>query len=288
MSTKLPENVPPEKKKELEELLSDSEVWNGLTKRTAELAADKKKRRAFFISIAVCILIIVGAIYWLFDSIHVGALAAQEHYKNVKESVSSEVYDAFYESSYKFHEQQHHVSNEISITIGSLQEQAKLEVLKISEVDYKTPEEDERNMIETIKKSISGLLFGNVISWLEVPGYGVFTVDLRSSEFIVDNERQYVLVRIPSPELSEFTIDYANVELLNFEDTGIFKNSARVGENIAREQLQSAELSMRQKANSNQDFYQSARESAITIITTLVKQLNPSLPNLSVQVEFFD
>ncbi len=288
MSIKLPETISPEKQKELERILSDSEIVAGLTGRASALAANKRRKKGFIIAIVCCLLMIGCAVYLILDSIDVGARAAQDRYHEVKDTVSADVYDSFYQSSFDLSEQQHHVSNEISITIGSLRDQARLEVLRISEVEYVTPDEEEKNIIETIKSTLSGLFFGNVVSWLEVPGYGVFTVDLMSGEFIIDNERQYVLIRIPNPELSEFTIDYANVELLNFEDSGLFKNSAKVGEDLARAQLQSAELSMRQKTNANQEFYQSARNSAIIILTNLVKQLNPALPNLTVQVEFFD
>lgn len=285
MSIKLPETISPEKQKELEKLLSDSEIVAGLAGRTSALAVNKRRKKGFIIAIVCCLLMIGCAVYLILDSIDVGTRAAQDRYHEVKETVSTDVYDSFYQSSFDLSEQQHHVSNEISITIGSLRDQARLEVLRISEVEY----EDSKRIIEEIKKStILDRVFGNVVSWLEVPGYGVFTVDLMSGEFIIDNERQYVLIRIPNPELSEFTIDYANVELLNFEDSGLFKNSAKVGEDLARAQLQSAELSMRQKTNANQEFYQSARNSAIIILTNLVKQLNPALPNLTVQVEFFE
>lgn len=80
--------------------------------------------------------------------------------------------------------------------------------------------------------------------------------------------------------------DYANVEVLNFEDSGIFKNSAKVGEDKAREDLQSAELTMRQNVNSNQEYYLAAEEAAEKILSTLVKQLNPQIENLVVEVEF--
>ena len=80
--------------------------------------------------------------------------------------------------------------------------------------------------------------------------------------------------------------DYANVEVLDFEDSGIFKNSAKAGEDKAREDLQSAELTMRQNVNSNQEYYLAAEEAAEKILSTLVKQLNPQIENLVVEVEF--
>ena len=260
---------------------------NSKSKRNKKNIFNKKDVGMGFTIIAAIICIIVIA-YCYIDTLTVGANSAISRYQNVKQEVSDSTYDEFYQKAYDISEENHHVSNQVSITLGSLKEQAKMEVLKISTVEYKTPEDDEGDVIENILSSISTFFKGNVVSWLEVPGYGVFTVDLQSAEFIIDNERGYVLIRLPSPELSEFTIDYENVEILNFEDSGIFKNPVKIGEDLARKQLQSAELTMRQNANSNQDYYQAAEKGAAKILSNLVKQLNPQIENLVVDVEFIE
>ena len=54
------------------------------------------------------------------------------------------------------------------------------------------------------------------------------------------------------------------------------------------EQLESAELTMMQNVNNNQEFYKRAMESAEKMLVNLVKQLNPQSPNLVVEVEFID
>lgn len=246
-----------------------------------------KKDVGIVLAVIVAIVCIIVIAYCYIDTLAVGTSSAISRYQNVKQEVSDSTYDEFYQKAYDISEEKHHVSNQVSITLGSLKEQAKMEVLKISTVEYETQEEDEGDVIENILSSISTFFKGNVVSWLEVPGYGVFTVDLQSAEFIIDNERGHVLIRLPSPELSEFTIDYKNVEILNFEDSGMF-NSAKVGEDLARKQLQSAELTMRQNANSNQEYYQSAKKSAINILSNLVKQLNPQIETLVVDVEFIE
>ena len=260
---------------------------NSKSKRNKKNIFNKKDVGMGFTIIAAIICIIVIA-YCYIDTLTVGANSAISRYQNVKQEVSDSTYDEFYQKAYDISEENHHVSNQVSITLGSLKEQAKMEVLKISTVEYKTPEDDEGDVVENILSSISTFFKSDVISWLEVPGYGVFTVDLQSAEFIIDNERGYVLIRLPYPELSEFTIDYENVEVLNFEDSGIFKNSAKVGEDLARKQLQSAELTMRQSVNSNQKYYQAAENGATNILLNLVKQLNPQIENLVVDVEFIE
>ena len=248
---------------------------------------DQKDKAAIF-AIIGCVVCIIGIVYCYIHTMSVGTASAIAEYQSVKKEVVNNVYDEFYQKAYDISEEQHHVSNRVSITLGSLKEQTKMEVLKISQVEYITPKDDESSVIDNILSSISTIFKDDVISWLEVPGYGVFTVDLRSSESIIDNERGYVLLRIPSPKLSEFSIDYKNVEILNFEDTGLFKNSAKIGVDTAQKQLQSAELTMRQNASSNQKYYRAAKESAEKILSNLVKQLNPQIENLTVDVEFIE
>ncbi len=247
----------------------------------------QKDKPAIFAVIG-CVVCIIVIVFCYIHTMTVGTASAIAEYQSVKQEVSDNVYDEFYQKAYDVSEKQHHVSNRISITLGSLKEQAKMEVLKISTMEYITPEDDKSGIINNILSSISTIINGDVISWLEVPGYGVFTVDLRSSESVIDNERGYVLLRIPSPKLSEFTIDYKNVEILNFEDTGLFKNSAKVGVDTAQKQLQSAELTMRQNASSNQKYYRAAEECAEIVLSNLVKQLNPQIENLTIDVEFVE
>jgi frataxin-like iron-binding protein CyaY len=224
--------------------------------------------------------------YFVESSLVIGTNATKTSYTTTKDEVSSKIYQDFYDSSYKAAEAAHHVSNDVSISIGSLREEQKLEVLKVSEVTYEQSKDEDRTWIEEIIDNFSK----DAKVLYEIPGVGVFTVNLKSGEIVIDNERQYVLIRIPSPELSEFTIDYENVELLYFEKEGAFsyEKSAKAGIDNAREHLQNAELTLRQKITSNQEFYKSARNSAVNIITKLVKQLNPQLENLIVEVEFID
>ena len=147
---------------------------------------------------------------------------------------------------------------------------------------------DKSKKYETIVKTIFGWFKSDIVSWVEVPGHGIFTVDLKSAEFVIDNRREHVIIRVPRPELTNFTIDYADVKLLLIEDNGLIKNSAKTGEDIIREQLQSAELSMRQNTSSNQAFIESACDNAERILKTMAKQLNPESSDLTVEVLFFD
>lgn len=239
-------------------------------------------------ALVISAMLLCLCVYWIIDTFAVGAGAAMDSFGAAKDEAADEAYQFFYDMSYDTAEKAHHVSNDVSITIGDLREEQKLEVLKVSDVAYETPEPEDQGWFDALIANITGIFDADVVSWLEVPGNGVFTVNLQAGEFIIDEERQYVLIRVPNPELTEFAIDYENVELLLFEEGGAFKNSAKYGVDKAMEQLQSAELTMMQNVNNNQEFYKRARESTEKMLVNLVQQLNPQLPGLVVEIEFID
>lgn len=250
-----------------------------------ELPAKPKKKNSVRLTsrqftlgaLVISAVLLCLCVYWTMDAFAVGTDAAMDSFGVAKNETADEAYQFFYDMSYSSAEKAHHVSNNASITIGDLKEEQKLEVLKVSDVAYETSEPKDRGWFDA-----------DVVSWLEVPGNGVFTVNLQAGEFIIDEERQNVLIRVPNPELTEYAIDYKNVELLHFEKGGAFKNSAKYGVDKAMEQLQSAELTMMQNVNNNQEFYKRARESTEKMLVNLVQQLNPQLPDLVVEVEFID
>ena len=153
-----------------------------------------------------------------------------------------------------------------------MKETANLEVLNVSDTEYIVSEDKDNGK--------------GITSWLEVPGQGTYIVNLQAAEFIVDNEREYVLVRAPYPEITNISIDYGNVKKLLFKNN-IFDDSYSVGEDLARAQLNSADLLIKKEFASNQHFYLSAQDAAVSSIQCLVKQLNPKLPDLTVDVEFY-
>ena len=234
------------------------------------------------------IIAFLSSIFLLYEAMNAGASAASDSFSSAKENASDEAYSYFFEKSYTSAEKAHHVSTSISVNIGDLHEEQSLEVLQVRTVSYEVPSESDKGKLATLVSDAVDALAADPISWLEVPGYGVFTVNLQTCEFIIDNTRQHVLIRATSPELEDFSIDYANVKSLYFEKGGLFKNSAKCGADEARKQLQNAELKMHQDINNNQQFYKQAKTSAETIIKNLVKQLNPQLPDLTVEVEFID
>lgn len=237
-------------------------------------------------AVAVTLTCIALAVYLFWDMFFVGAEAAGNAFEAAKEAAASETYQSFYETSYASAEKAHHASNRATISLGNLRETQKLEVLAVSEVSYQAeaPEKDSQGILP----DITDWFDEELVSWLEIPGNGVFTVDLQLGEFIIDNDRQSVLVRIPGPELTNFAIDYGNVEVLYFEKGGAFKNSAKYGIEKAMEQLQDAQLEMQQSVSNNQTLYKRARTASENMLIRLVKELNPQLPDLIVEVEFLN
>lgn len=221
--------------------------------------------------IVVCAIIIVVCVtlcfyYWKEADI-VRADAAEKAYYSTKDARAEELRQEYWESGYTDGEKEYHTRNRISIKIEEVREIANLEVMKVSDVVYSI--EDAENQ-----------------AWLKATGTGVYTVNLAAGEYIRDDECQYVLVRVPKPKL---TVNLDNAELMFFKDNRFFLNgSISEGEDIARRQRAEAQLKLMEDIESNQTFNQYAENSTITLIKSLVKKFNPKIPELKVDVEFFD
>lgn len=177
--------------------------------------------------------------------------------------------------TYNIGEASNHIKNRGYISIESVQEKADLEVLKVSDVEYITNEKEE----------------DKVTSWLEVPGTGVFTVNLAMGEFIVDNERHYVLARVPKPEIKakNIEIETQKVKILAYENNRwCFDNgSVEEGEELVLEQLSEAQTKIQEDVQSNERYFEIAKSSAENIIKQLIKSINEDVSNLDIEVEFF-
>lgn len=198
-------------------------------------------------------------------------LKANETYMRSKKLKHDEVYDEFYNAAFEHAENEYHVHNEVSISLGEIRETANLRVLEVTDVEY---------IIENKEDNDNG-----ITSWLEVPGKGFFTVDLQTSEFLVNEERKEVIVRIPEPVLSDFTIDYQNVNSINFHNSGA-NDSIAVGEDIARKQCREAYSELHAAFLSNPGYLESAKKSAEAVLKNLITQLNPEVPDLKVKIEY--
>lgn len=107
------------------------------------------------------------------------------------------------------------------------------------------------------------------------------------SDYPRDNERKFVLVRIPKPELNYCEIDDNSVKPLFFKND-IMDDSYSEGEQLANKQLQEGSDQIKKSIGSNATYYQMAKKLAKQMITSLVKGLNGNIEGLTVEVEFID
>lgn len=211
------------------------------------------------------IVIGIAALFIVALVIEQGLTAAKETYAQTLEGKSRETYEFYYENAFDAAERKYHVSNEAKISVEKIREEAELEVLQVSDIEYVIREDNRK-------------------SWTAIRGHGVYTVDLEMSEFIIDNERQYVLARIPEPGLNIAGLDYEYENYL-FE-SGIFNGTISEGVDRAMEDLKTAQNRLQAKLLSTQVYFEMAEESARALIEGMIRNLNPGLPGLIVEVEF--
>ena len=248
-----------------------------LTKNTNEESIIKsivRKERWKVILLAAAILLLITATIFIFLGFTNGSQAVKRAFDKEKEIAENSVYHQFYEQGFAAGEEEYHVKNRAVIKLGNIRETANLEVLSISDIAFMIENPNNENK--------------NVQSWLEVPGTGIYTVNIAAGEFLIDEERLMVFVRIPKPELlpENINIDHANVKVLRFSSNALL-SSVRDGEQLAGKQLNEARTKIQEDINSNLQFYEYAEKSAASILENLIRSINSEIPELKVQIEFF-
>ena len=229
------------------------------------------KKHGLTVSIILLVVLLAACLFLLKDSINVGANALKDSYSLAYATEKNAAYQELYQGAFDRAESKYHVSNKVLISVASFEESEKLEVLEANHVEFITENRDDNT--------------SNVTAWIEVTGKGTFVVDLQAAEFIVDNEHRYVLVRIPYPELTNVTITQAIQKL--FKDD-FWNGSYSDGVHLAIDQLNDADMRIKKALMSNQYIYKNAQSVAVSMIKNLVLELNPDIPDLTVEVEFMD
>lgn len=190
----------------------------------------------------------------------------KDKYQNARQNA----YDEYYQPAYDWAEERNHVSNYVLVSVDGAREVSRLEVLTVNDSVFIT-----KNADKTEKTT----------SWLEVQGTGVFTVDLSAGEFIVDSERQYVLVRVPNPALTECT---ASGTGKSFVQNGKFLSNGSIAEGVRLVQAQKKEgqIKLEDAMRQSRYFHEAAQNAAKLSIEAIVKKWNPDVPDLQVEVEF--
>ena len=245
-----------------------------------EILKPKKNRTTLLVVVSVLLILIIAVVY-LSISIIPNSLGStlsnfREQAQSTHDTVSNDIYTKYY-TKYR---EKYYTSSKVDISVGQLSTDPKLQVLAISSIKY--------DINETPSNIINEIFGGKTKSWLQVPANSVFTVNMQLAEYVIDNDCQYVLVRIPRPELSRFSIDHEKIVLRYFDESGVFKNADRSEVENYNDRLSKIESELYQEVLNNQSYYVMAQDNARKTISNLIKQLNPSYPDLVVDVEFMD
>lgn len=234
-------------------------------------ASSQKTPVAISLMAVLIILMAFGSYALIKSGIEVGTSALMNSYSVAYASEKNSAYQAVYQSAYNRAKKNYHVSNTVVVSLGNLEELQKLEVLRANDVEFITEDRDNNS--------------GNVTAWLEVEGEGTFVIDLQAAEFIIDNDRRYVLARIPNPELTNINIIKTTRRL--FADDWM-DGSYREGVDLALKQRNEASLQIQKALLSNQYIFSNAQDVAIGMVENLIRQFNSDIPDLTVKVEFMD
>ena len=112
-------------------------------------------------------------------------------------------------------------------------------------------------------------------------------VNLNTAEYVIDQQRSSVIVRIPKPTFEYRPIEEVE-ELITNTKHHLQNGSIKEGETITQDLIKKGNEEIRSELKANQENLPKAKESAVSLITSLVKQANPEIPNLQVIVEFMD
>ena len=179
--------------------------------------------------------------------------------------------DSSYDRNFADAEEKYHVSNTVEIHIKEVEEIQKLQVLQVSGVDYNITDNSKNHM--------------NIDAWLEVHGRGVFTVDLSAGEYVTDNVRKSVIVRVPRPVLENFSLD-EHTRVFLYKNNGWKNYSYKEGEALFDSMVQESCIRIRDELSSETRYTEQALSSAEKLITNTVKACNSDIPDLKVYVEF--
>ena len=241
-------------------------------------ATSSKKSGGWIALSIIFALILIGiagySYYFIRHSISNGVSTAKDSFLSAYADTREETYAQYHDLAFEVSEAEHHVSNDVTISISAIKEKSILEVLRVSDVVY---------IIDDGTETESG-----TTSWLKVSGTGVFTVNLTAAEYVIDNERHYVLVRVLKPVLDSSNISIENFETLYFsENVWRNDNSVRSGEILARNQLSEAKQKIQEDFEANEQYSKLAETSTESMLAALIRGINPDILDLQVVVEFY-
>ena len=196
---------------------------------------------------------------------------AKDSYTSAKE----EAYQSTYDDYVHMGETAFHTANHATIVVSPALETHDLEVLTVCATV----------LVHNSQKNI----------YEEITGYSHFSTDLKAAEYMIDDERQTVYIRLPEPKLMEpVTLDEDNLRVYNLESDGkisyaiqALTGSIQNGESEAVTMRDEASTKILSLLKNDSAYMSEAKNSAESIISTLVREINPTVDNLKVLIEFY-
>ena len=229
-----------------------------------------KRRRINFTAIILAVFIVLAAsmnltLYRL--TVENAGAAFDAAYQTAKEAQTPLTYEEFYLAALEQYKTKNDVMTSISADYGT----GKLEIMKICDsvcIPQSALEDEESSLT------------------LLIPFNGVYTIDLSLAEFITDQEREIITVRVPYPEIADFKVEYENAKLL--DDSGITVTLGKITTpELARSEFEEKNIDLREQISENKIFTENAAETARQKIISTIMALNP-YDDVTVEVEFIN
>lgn len=260
--------------KKLNNVLDNLDTIDKFTEKRMDKLEKKygKKGTLLLFSILVLLLVLTG-VFWN-GLVSSGAKSAKAHFEYSKEVSKQNAYDKTYSAAYDKAIKKYQATNDVYITVGNIKEVSNLQVLSVLERVLVTQTDEEK----------AGGIFGigSIEYWIIYEGYGIYTINMQVSEFIIDNSRHYVLARIPRPELT-INMD-ANSESVKLQTAKI---NDQLASNLYRSATVRAYNQLAEKID-NGEYYRNAENEAKEQVKKLIERLNSDVSDLAVEVKFLD
>lgn len=231
-----------------------------------------------FILLGIIIIVFGIGLYFVNDTINNGATNALSEFEAAKQNAIDSTSQSYYDFFYNRGKSQYHVTGDVVLKVDGVQEISKLEVLYVSDVDYYISDE------EHVRNNIGATI------WLKYYGYGVYTVDMQLADYVLDGEHNYILVRVPNPEFSDFRLS-EEIKILSIDGNKSFipweKNKSSEVSSLLLNAREEVHMNLEEKMSYNQSDFNAAKKQAEDSIKKIIKDINSDNPELIVEVDFY-
>ena len=234
---------------------------------------EKKKLNETFLLIIVVVILGSMAALFLINALKSATSACASAFNTAYNKTKEDTYNAFYQAAYDYLEHTYHLSNKATISIGNIKEENALEVLKVS-----------TSWCQIVPDKDSNEKTGR---WVLFNGSGVYTVDLRCSEFFVDNDNRFILIKLPTPKLNHIHLD-GNTKIYKCDREGWGNGDFNTGHEMYMSDKAEAQINITQKLENNDENLSKAKSAAESLVKNLIKSVNQdlNLKDSEIQIEF--